>query len=231
MSRNDHAPMSGSACERHADALAALVDDTLDPRERGPLDEHLAGCAACRDLLADLREIRSLAATLEPIEPPARVWHDVRQRIAAAEQEETPRHSIGWRHGWSLGAAALAGAAAMAGAVLVIGPTDFTLSPRSNEPAGPAREAVAAALEQIERPHADAIRELEQHIGTGAPIPVAARDVLTRNLAVVDDAIAESRAAVAADPSAAVPRERLQAGLAHKLNLLRTMAALELEGG
>ena len=231
MSSDNHVPSPGSACDRHADALAALVDDDLDRRDRGPLDEHLAGCEACRDLLADLRDIRALAATLEPIEPPARVWHDVRRRIAAAEQEETPRRSIGWRQRWSLGGAALAGAAAMAGAVLVIGPTDFTLSPRSNEPAGPAREAVAAALEQIERPHADAIRELEQRIGTGVPISGAARDVLTRNLAVVDDAIAESRSAVAADPSAAIPRERLQAGLAHKLTLLRTMAALELEGG
>ena len=35
----------------------------------------------------------------------------------------------------------------------------------------------------------------------------------------------------AADPSAATPCERLQAGLAHRLTLLRTMAALELEGG
>lgn len=231
MSRNDHAPVPGSACDRHADAVAALVDDALDPRDRGPLDEHLSRCAACRGLLADLREIRSLAATLEPVEPPARVWHDVRRRLAAAEQDDTPRRSIGWRHRWSLGGAALAGAAAMAGTLLVIGPTDFTLSPRSNEPAGPARAAVAAALEQIERPHADAIRELEQRIGAGAPIPVAAREALTRNLAVVEDAIAESRSAVAADPGAAVPRERLQAGLAHKLTLLRTMAALELEGG
>ena len=231
MSRNDHAPSPGPACDRHADALAALVDGALDPRDRGALDEHLAGCEACRGLLTDLREIRSLAATLEPIEPPARVWYDVRRQVAAEEQDKAPRRSIGWRHWWSLGGAALAGAAAMAGAMLVIGPTDFMLSPRSNEPAGPAQEAVAAALEQIERPHADAIRELEQRIGTDAPIPVAAREVLTRNLAVVDDAIAESRSAVAADPSAAVPRERLQAGLAHKLTLLRTMAALELEGG
>jgi len=231
MSTINHEPAREPACERHADALAALVDDALDPPDRGPLDEHLDACAACRDLLADLRDIRSLAATLEPIEPPARVWHDARRRIAAAQQEETPLRSIGWRPGWSLGGAALAGAAAVAGAVLVIGPTDFTLPPPSNGPAGPAREAVATALEQIERPHADAIRELEQRIGTGGPIPVAAREALTRNLAVVDDAIAESRSAVAADPGAAVPRERLQAGLAHKLTLLRTMAALELDGG
>ena len=230
MSTSNHESAPGPACKRHADALAALVENALDPRDRPPLDRHLAGCEACRDLLADLREIRALAATLEPFEPPARVWHDVGRRAAAAV-EPPLRRAGGWRGRWSLGGAALAGAAAMAGAVLVIGPTDFTPSPRSNERAGPAQAAVAAALEQIERPHADAIRELEQRIGTGAPIPVVAREALTRNLAVVDDAIAESRSAVAADPSAAIPRERLQAGLAHKLSLLRTMAALELEGG
>ena len=228
MSTSNHEPARTPACERHADALAALVDDALDPRDRPPLDAHLAGCAGCRDLLADLREIRALAAALDPIEPPARVWHGVRGRIAAEEQ--APRPVVGWPGRWSLGGAALAGAVAMAGAILVGGPADFALPPSSGTP-HPASRAAAAALEEIERPHAVAIRELEQRIGTGAPIPTATRDVLTRNLALVDDAIAESRSAVAADPGTAIARERLQAGLARKLTLLRTMAALELEGG
>ena len=225
---SNHESAPEPACERHADALAALVDDALDPRDRPPLDQHLAGCEACRDLLADLREIRALAAALEPIEPPARVWHGVRGRIAAEEQ--APRPVVGWPGRWSLGGAALAGAAAMAGAILVVGPADFALPPSSGTP-DPASRAAAAALEEIERPHAFAIRELEQRIGTGAPITAGARDVLTRNLAVVDEAIAESRSAVEADPSATVARERLRAGLAQKLTLLRTMASLELEGG
>jgi hypothetical protein len=228
MSRNDYAPVSGPACERHADALSALVEDDLDPRDRRPLDVHLAGCAACRDLLADLREIRSLAATLEPIEPPARAWHDVRRRIAAGNQPLRPR--IVWSGWWSLGRAAAAGAAAIVAAILFIEPADLALPPSSDTPDHASR-AAAAALEEIEGSHAAAIREVEQRIGTGAPIPAPARDVLTRNLALVDDAIAESRSAVEADPDAAIARERLQAGLARKLTLLRTMAALELEGG
>ena len=228
MSRNDHAPASGSACDRHADALAALVDDTLDPRDRGPLDEHLAGCSACRGLLADLQEIRSLAAALEPIEPPARVWHDVRRRIAA--EERAPRPAAGWPRGWALGGAALAGAAAVAAAILVIGRADIARWPPSDT-SDPAGRAAETALEAIEKPHAVAIREIEQRIGTGVPLPADVRDVLTRNLGVLDDAIAESRSAVAADPGAAIARERLRAGLARKLTLLRTMAALELEGG
>ena len=118
----------------------------------------------------------------------------------------------------------------MAAAILVIEPADLALPPSSDRPDHASR-AAADALEEIEGSHAAAIREVEQRIGTGAPIPAPARDVLTRNLALVDDAIAESRAAVEADPSAAIARERLQAGLARKLTLLRTMAALEGEGG
>lgn len=228
MSTSNHEPARRPECERHADALAALVEDALDPRAQPLLDEHLAGCAACRDLLADLREIRSLAAALEPIEPPARVWHDVRRRIAAEDQPLRPR--VEWRGWWPLGGAAAAGAAAIVAAILFIEPAYLALPPSSDTPAHASR-AAAAALEEIEGSHAAAIREVEQRIGTGAPIPAPARDALTRNLALVDDAIAESRSAVEADPDAAIARERLQAGLARKLNLLRTMAALELEGG
>ena len=224
---SNHEPAPGPACERQAEALAALADNALEPRARPPLDAHLAGCEACRDLLADLREIRALASTLEPIEPPARVWHDVRHRIAAPRH--APRPTTQWRHGWPLGAAALASAAAIAAFLLVIGPAGLTRPPAGD--ADPAARAAAAAIEAIERPHATAIRELEQRIGTGVPMPADARDVLTRNLALVDDAIAESRSAVTANPGAAIARERLQAGLAHKLTLLRTMAALELDGG
>jgi len=119
----------------------------------------------------------------------------------------------------------------MAAAFFLVGPADFTLPPASNDPAGLAQQTAAAALEEIERPHAVAIRELAQRIGTSTPIPAATRDVLTRNLAVVDASIAESRSAAAADPGAAIARDRLRAGLTRKLTLLRTMAALELEGG
>ena len=83
--------------------LAAMVDEALEPRDRRRVDAHLAGCEVCRALLADLREIRSLAATLEPIEPPARVRHDVRRRVAAGGR--ALRVAAGWWSWWSFGGA------------------------------------------------------------------------------------------------------------------------------
>ena len=104
MTMSNREPTFGSECDRFAAALAAMVDEALDPHDRRRVDAHLAGCEACRALLADLRAIRSLAATLEPIEVPAWVWHDVRRRVARMLSRRLPAMSPsgsipaeGWR--------------------------------------------------------------------------------------------------------------------------------------
>ena len=237
----DEAPRrrrAGDGAERHADALAARVDEAPDTLDRG-LDAHLAGCEACRSLLADLREIRALAATLEPLEPPARVWRGVERRVAAggwtlrgavrrlfAAPGRTPRGAGGWRLRWSLGDATLAGAAV----VIVLGVVfDGTRDRLPRTPAGGAGATADGDPGAPERQYAAAIRDLEQVSNAGVPIPAAARAALTRNLVLVDRAIAESRSAVAAAPDNEVARGHLRAGLARKLRLLRTGAALGLE--
>ena len=229
MTMNDRERTSGSECALHADALAALVDGMLDARGQRRVDEHLADCAACRDLLADLREIRALAASLEPVEPPARVRHDVRRRIAA--EERTPRVAVGWWRHWSLGRAALAAAAGIVLAVVLTGSPDRVRSPAADVPLGRAFPPAAGDLERAERAYVAAIRDLEQLSSGRVPVHPATHEVLIRNLAVVDRAIAESRSAVAAAPDSQVARDRLRAGLARKFTLLRTAATLELEPG
>ena len=257
----DEAPRrrrAGDGAERHADALAARVDEAPDTQDRRGLDAHLAGCEACRSLLADLREIRALAATLEPLEPPARVWRGVERRVAAegwtlrgavrrwfrwpfaaegwtlrgavrrlfAAPGRTPRGAGGRRLRWSLGDATLAGAAV----VVVLGVVfDGTRDRLPRTPAGGAGATADGDPGAPERQYAAAIRDLEQVSNAGVPIPAAARAALTRNLVLVDRAIAESRSAVAAAPDNEVARGHLRAGLARKLRLLRTGAALGLE--
>ncbi len=39
-------------------ALAAYVDDTLDPLEREAVEEHLPGCSTCREDVANLESVR-----------------------------------------------------------------------------------------------------------------------------------------------------------------------------
>ena len=268
MTLSNRQPAFGSECERFADALAALVDEASEPRDRRRVDAHLAGCEACRELLADLRAIRSLAAALEPIEPPERVWRDVRRRVAAeapsrapsaggcapwrdvrrrvAAEARAPRVAARWwsrrsfggagpiraaglRSRWSVGGTALAAAAGILLAVVLVGNRDRVWSPASDTPGGTVRPAPAGGLGPFESAYVSAIRDLEQLAGARPPVLPAVRTVLAGNLAVVERAIAESRSAVEAAPGSEVARDRLRAGLANKLALLRTSAALGLE--
>ena len=233
-------PTFGSECERFAPVLAAMVDEALEPRDRRRVDAHLAGCEACRALLADLREIRSLAATLEPIEPPARVRHDVRRRVAA--EGRALRVAAGWWSWWSFGGAgpirapglwsrwsvggtALAAAAGIVLAVVLAGNPDRVRSPASDVP-GRTVLPTASGLELFEPAYVSAIRDLEQLAGARPTVHPAVQTILAGNLAVVERAIAESRSALEVAPGSEVARDRLRAGLARKLALLRTSAAL-----
>ena len=261
MTMSNREPTSGSECDRFADALAALVDETPEPCDRRRVDAHLAGCEACRGLLADLRAIRSLAATLKPIEPPARVWHDVRRRVAAEGRASRaaagwwsrwsfggagpiraaglwPRWSFGgvgpiraaglWPR-WSVGGTALAAAAGIVLATVLVRSLDRVPLPTSDMPGGAELSTAAGGLGPFEPAYVSAIRDLEQLAGSRGPALPAVQTVLAGNLAVVERAITESRSAVESAPGSAVARDRLRAGLARKLALLRTSAALGLE--
>ncbi len=244
MTMSNREPTFGSECERFAAALAAMVDEALEPRDRRRVDTHLAGCEACREHLADLRAIHTLAASLEPIEPPARVWHHVRRRVAAAGR--TPRVAVRWwsrwsfggagpirvaglRSRWSVGRAALAAAAGIVLAVVLAGNPDRVRSPASDVPGATVPPTAAGGLEPFEPAYVSAIRDLEQLAGARPPVHPAVQTILAGNLAVVERAIAESRSALEVAPGSEVARDRLRAGLARKLALLRTSAALGLE--
>lgn len=100
-------------CARARKALSRRLDGELEPALRARLDEHLAGCAACRETDAAWREAGRLLRE-EPVRaPPAEVmWADVRRAIRQLPaREETPVPFIGWR---------LHGAAAIVGALFVM---------------------------------------------------------------------------------------------------------------
>ena len=54
--------------------LHDYVDGAGDPAERAAIEQHLAACASCRQLVDDLREITRAVATIELREPPVRAW-------------------------------------------------------------------------------------------------------------------------------------------------------------
>jgi hypothetical protein len=91
-------------------------------------------------------------------------------------------------------------------------------------PSGPVRNASALSSEQLydqEIAHLQTIvRERRSLLDT------ATKAVIQRNLAVIDSAIAQSRAALAADPNSRFLNEQLNSVLGQKVELLRTAALL-----
>jgi predicted anti-sigma-YlaC factor YlaD len=63
------------------DRLSDYLDDELTPDERHDVDAHLAGCAECRLVLDELRQVVMRAKTLDAQPPQADLWPGVQQRI------------------------------------------------------------------------------------------------------------------------------------------------------
>jgi hypothetical protein len=210
------------------------VDNALPAAERAEVERHLAECGACRALVADLREIARAATALGPLEPPTRVW----PRIAAAigQQEPAERDRPYWK--WLAAAAVLVLAT-------VVGVRFNPLSkPRGKEqprqsaaaksggttavaPSGDTAQTVETELRQAEEHYDKAITGLEQiaNANQSAFDPGTAA-TLHKNLAVIDQAISESRAAVHAQPNSEPAQQSLLENFRTKIAVLQDTVAL-----
>jgi anti-sigma factor RsiW len=127
------------------DQLIDLALGLLEPEQALALEAHAAGCPACAEELAALRQTRALVAALPPVEPPEA---GARALVAAARQEAeraaarrpAPRAAPRWLWGGTLG---LAGAAAVA--VLLLRVVPAPTGPGEPEP-GPVGGAASGAV-------------------------------------------------------------------------------------
>ncbi len=187
--------------------LNEYVDSTLAVLQREAVDEHLAQCTGCCDALAELRRLVAGARQLPPsITPPRDFWPVIGRRI-------------GQRATWNLQRVWWRGALAAA-AVLVIALGLYRLLPPSTAHYRPAGEWAgwAAVQADFDRASDDLSHIFAAERGRLRPETVA---VLERNLAVVDVAIGESRAALAREPANAELRRFFAAAARQKVELLR----------
>jgi len=232
----------------HLDELALndYVDGALDEAALGAVEQHLSACAACRALVDDLREIRRTASALDPRDPPARAWSRIERAIrleaggardgsgsgdsnrarrlqpgAAGVRPETRRSgaSFGW-----LAAAAVLVLATAAGLYYGVARRS---RPAPTQAAAPSAQAVEAELREAESHYEKAIEGLERiaNAEQGAFDPATAA-ALQKNLAVIDQAIGESRAAIRTQPASEPARESLLENFKTKLALLQDTVAL-----
>jgi hypothetical protein len=212
------------SCRDYELLLGDYVDGTIDQADRATVDVHLAACPVCRATVVDFAAIRSAAAALEPLTPPARVWH----AIEAAAPRQTG--AGGLRSLWVLRACATAAMAA----ILAVGLWRVGALLDVDGPSSPVNTRVSdiASGQEPDSPeahYAQAIARLEE-------VTSAQRDALDPEIAgtmdagllVVDRAITESRAALQSEPSD-LAQDRLHAALRHKVTLLQDMLTLTSE--
>lgn len=202
------------------ETLSAYGDGELPALARTRVDAHLAQCTSCRAGLARVRALVAAAAALPPdVEPPDVAWQGIRARI---RREARPRRA---RRAWvGLGALAAAAVVLVAGSLLLRpGRSDKHLAGGTSA----AVAALPAGLTSVDRNYVASIAELrgtlEQQGQSLSPHTVR---VLEHSLALIDTAIAEARAALAADPANAALAGILSAQYEHKLGLLQRATKL-----
>jgi hypothetical protein len=230
--------------------LSAFLDGDLDAAAHAAVEQHLAGCAECRAVLADLTALGHAAVAwgAGAAAPSSDLWPSIAARLNGPRDAALPAASgapfpiaaprTAWyRRRWTLGLPELALAASLAVAV------GGALAWQRTPPAAPAAAEpipIVAQLESLEPddaavtpvnfadPQYDAavvdlervLREQRERLDPRTVV------VLERNLRVIDDAIAEARQALATDPANALLNAHLAGARQRKLDLLRRAALI-----
>jgi len=218
--------------------LNELADGTLAPAERAEVERHLAECAECRASVDGLRELARAVGRLELREPPVRVWPRIERAIrlegaphpGGAGLPGMTARLTGSRYVWA-GLAAAAVILLAAAITLRLGrpgarPGAIPVENASSAAAADA-QSVEAELRQASEHYEKAIKGLEQiakaEQGTLDPRTAA---TLQKNLAVVDQAITESRAALRNQPNSEPAQQSLIDNFKTKIALLQDTVAL-----
>jgi anti-sigma factor RsiW len=210
--------------DQWTDRLSEYLDGELDDTERVALEAHLATCAACTSVLADLRRVVTRAQALDD-RPPARdLWPGIAERIGVSTDDLAARRA---RRRVSftipqLAAASIALIAVSAGTARLVmqQPTSIgatiTPAPSTVQQVSWTRKADSSADHAV----SDLRLALADGQRTGRLSPMTAHRI-ERSLAVIDSAIAEGKRALAVDPKSSYLNQHLADTMRRKMEFLR----------
>lgn len=202
--------------------LDDYVDGSLSPEERAPVAAHLEVCADCRREVDFLRSLVRDARTLpRSLEPPPHLWASVQRRIGRRRVRDRTLWSV--RYQLAAAAVALLLLGSLLAVLLRPGPVEVIATASSEPP----EVALPAGWRTTEASYRRAAADLEQALAGAKPrLAPATVAVLERNLRIIDDAIAEARAALAADPANQEVLEMLAHMYARKVDVLQQVTRL-----
>jgi predicted anti-sigma-YlaC factor YlaD len=176
------------SCDSTLELLDDWLDGTLPPARRAEVELHLAGCPECRTIAQDAQALRPHVAALVDEAPPTDHWPAIEARIRA------PRPARRW------GGANTSWWAAAAVA-LVVASSGITAATLQRSPPTPSPPPVAVA----ELPELTALEAATDDLQAAlalrsTELDPETRAVVERNLRIIDEAIAETRAALDGAP-------------------------------
>ena len=222
--------MTTMNCDDVLDRLDARADGGLSAEERAALDAHLATCADCREAADSMDELLRQAAELPAeIQPGRDLWPGIAGRLTVPGAERK-----GWtiRPLWMAAAAAALVAASSAATWLLVKPDASTpvavASPAADAPENPATQGPLPVSQGTdEAMYVAATEELMDALEARRPtLAPETRAVVDRNLAVIDGAIGEIRAALRKDPGNAELGRRLDSVHRRKIEVLQRVVRL-----
>ncbi len=207
-------------CEQCNEWLGDAVDGALDADRQAQIDAHCRGCLACRELLADLKDIRATAATLDRLTPSPEVWRAIAAKV---ERPNVFRRRL---------AAAWPQLAAAAALVIVLGTAAWIATGtywrgRTDSTASDLVRNAASELQLAEQHYTNAIATLEQlTVNRDSTLDPSVAAEIAQSLASIDRAIDDSRTALKSDPNSFVAQTSLLEALRMKVALLQETVSL-----
>ena len=206
-------------CNEAEDRLDDYVDGALAESEFQEMELHIASCAACREQERRLRLILAQAHALpRELTPPRNLWPGVAERIGQSRR-------MLWQSplGLAMAAALLAAVAALALRQTGPGPSNPLVTPVTAVSVSVERNSIAAAERDYEKASADLLAALEGRRASFSPETIAS---VERNLAVIDQALSEVRAALGRDPGNPELTRRLVSTHRKTVDTLRRLVRL-----
>ncbi len=212
--------------EEWTNQLSAYVDDELPATERASLEAHLATCVSCRAVLDELRAVVTWAPGYAGQAPARDLWTGIsaeieQKRVVAFPARLAQRFSLA-----QLAAAAAIVAVLSGGGVWMAMRSGADAPAMAVEPVAPSTGVPAFQAAVFDDPQYDeAVSELEAVLQAGREVLDSSTvRIIEENLRLIDEAIAEARAAIEADPSNVNLGVRVKAHMQRKLVLLRQAA-------
>lgn len=209
-------------------SLNDYVDGLLPDPEAGRVADHVASCERCRATTEAIRAVVEAASELpSEVEPPATLWPALARRTVDADGR--PR-ALRYRPGrWELAAAAvlLVALSSLVTAVLLRGGAGsggaggadgrrVAAAPSAAPAAAPTDPATV-----LEASYGPSIASLRSRFeARRSRLSPATVEIVESNLAVIDSALARTRAALDADPGSRPAAQLMAAMYRQKIGLL-----------